>query len=141
MYWLIWHLWTKLTEFWINTWRMLITVCNSYQLHTLERDTNSFVFVACFWLHETFIFNFCREDDTSFVHNPINALHLLKRTSKLLPKLINKKSNPKFNYNFTELYEDYQRAYYGFADIHEYLQLDLKKLIYGNITGEFNFLF
>ena len=86
-------------------------------------------------------YNFCRQDDTSYVYNPINALHLLKRTSNLLPKLINKKSNLTFIYDFTELYEDNQRAYYGFADIHEYLQLDLEKLVDGTIIGKCNFLF
>ena len=53
-----------------------------------------------------------------------------------MPKLIRKNTKIEFNYNFTELYEDYIRASHGLADIHEYFQLNLKKFTNGYFKGK-----
>ena len=53
-----------------------------------------------------------------------------------MPKLIRKNPKIQFNYNFTELREDYSRAYHGLADINEYFQINLKKFAYGYFKGK-----
>ena len=54
----------------------------------------------------------------------------------MMPKLIRKNPKIQFNYNFTELHEDYSRAYHGLADINEYFQINLKKFAYGYFKGK-----
>ena len=44
--------------------------------------------------------------------------------------------NLTFEYNFTELKEDYKRAHQGLADIQEYFQLGLKQFANGYLKGE-----
>ena len=83
-----------------------------------------------------FLFPFSELKYPSYVYHPINALHLLKRTSTMMPKLIRKNPKIQFNYNFTELREDYSRAYHGLADINEYFQINLKKFAYGYFKGK-----
>ena len=80
--------------------------------------------------------HFTSKVDSNWVSHPINAFHLLKRTSTLMPKLLRKNSNIHFDYNITELHNDYIRACHGLADLQEYFQFDLEKFSNGFIIGK-----
>ena len=86
--------------------------------------------------------NFHSETVTpDYVYHPINAFHLLKRTSKWMPKIKLKIPNLKFNYNLRFLLDDYLHAHHGLAELHEYYELDpieianseIKDLISGKV--------
>ena len=79
---------------------------------------------------------FRSKDESNWVCHPINAFHLLKRTSTLMPKLHRQNPNIQFDYNVTELHNDYIRACHGLADLQEYFQFDLEKFSNGFIKGK-----
>ena len=80
--------------------------------------------------------NFTSKVVSNWVSHPINAFHLLKRTSTLMPKLLKQNPNIQFDYNITELHNDYIRACHGLADLQEYFQFDLEKFSNGFMEGK-----
>ena len=68
-------------------------------------------------------FFFSESQDFSYVFNPINAMHLLKRMSNWLPKLKSKFPKLNLRYNARSLSDDYKNACHGIADLVEYYDL------------------
>ena len=72
---------------------------------------------------------------SEYVQHPINAFHLLQRTSNSMPKVKKAIKGLKFDYDFNLLLEDFMRAHHGLADIHEYFNLDPLEISKGKIKN------
>ena len=81
------------------------------------------------------ILNYSDTVTSDYVHHPINAFHLLKRTAKWMPNIKLKMRNLQFNYNLQLLAADYLRAHYGLAEIHEHYDLDTIEIANGEIKN------
>ena len=75
---------------------------------------------------------------SEYVQHPINAFHLLQRTSQSMPKVIKVIKGLKFNYDFNLLFEDFMRAHHGLADLHEYYNLDPLEISKGKFKNVAN---
>ena len=83
---------------------------------------------------------FFRESvSNEYVFHPINAYHLLKRTSYWLPnifKLLPNLSNHFARFNMTLLSDEFKRASHGLADLHEYFALKTNDIAKGYLRDE-----
>ena len=90
-------------------------------------------------INQSMKFSFRENETSEYVHHPINAFHLLKRSSKFIPKL--KKWLPKKLYSFYDiktLSEQYIRACQGLADIQEFHDTDPMDIANGIIKNTEN---
>ena len=73
-----------------------------------------------------FFFYFRDSESLTYVHHPVNALHMLKRTSKYIPKFVKLIPNFKFAHNLPSVSDAFVGATHGIADIHEHYNLATK---------------
>ena len=67
------------------------------------------------------------EENPNYVFHPINAFHLLERTTyilKWIPKLKMISQDIDFDFDLESLKEDFDRAHHGLADLQEYVDLN-----------------
>ena len=67
------------------------------------------------------------EENSNYVFHPINAFHLLERTTyilKWIPKLKMISQDIDFDFDLESLKEDFDRAHHGLADLQEYVDLN-----------------
>ena len=67
----------------------------------------------------------------SYVFNPINAFHMLKRNVEWLPKLL--PNNSFYNQLFLNTRSTLQEATFGIVDVQEFYDLNIDDLINGTI--------
>ena len=67
----------------------------------------------------------------SYVFNPINAFHMLKRNSEWLPKLL--PNNSLYNQLFFNTTLTLQEAAFGIVDVQEFYDLDINDIINGTL--------
>ena len=72
------------------------------------------------------LFYFRESESLTYVHHPVNALHMLKRTSKYIPKFVKLIPNFKFAHNLPSVSDAFVGATHGIADIHEHYNLATK---------------
>ena len=75
---------------------------------------------------------------SEYVYHPINALHLIKRIAKWMPKMKKIIPNLSFQYDFQSLLDEYTRALHGIADLVEYHDLDYNEISNGKIKDILN---
>ena len=67
----------------------------------------------------------------SYVFNPINAFHMLKRNSEWLPKLL--PNNSLYNQLFLNTTSTLQEAAFGIVDVQEFYDLNIDDIINGTL--------
>ena len=72
----------------------------------------------------------------SYVFNPINAFHMLKRNMVWLPKLLPNTSL--YNQLFLNTSSTLQEAAFGIVDVQEFYDLNIDDLINGTIKDEYS---
>ena len=93
-----------------------------------------------FYLHLLIENLFClrKNEQSDYVHNPVNVYHLLKRNFKWISKL--QKWLPSSildNFDISTIQDQFKRACHGLADIQEFNNLSTIDIANGKITNLF----
>ena len=90
-------------------------------------------------INRVILFAFHSEDieTTEYSYHPINAYHLLQRTSKWLPKLQKLLPKLKIGFNLPNNFDANIGSAVGISDLQEYHNLDPMDIIQGKIYDHF----